>query len=401
MAKEIKAQSLAQISFEIGQIYEIKFLPETEDEETGFIPIEYIQTLAANKEEFERLYKWYEDYEIIPIKEKEIYAAYLKDIAQSFQFIGKSGLTMKILGEKIDANILENSNAMTIIETLNYQQGAKVIGFENEDITKLYFYIPIIRREYFDFCSPGILLMQKANFIRMKLRRRYAIFILHLTKFMKILDIKPLILHILALAANITSLEVNLIDLYKLGLFIFDLIPELNECIAENPEAMLVFQELLNMDFYNIIHNPRQDYRYIDLIYNGTNFLANWSDHRRLYWIVNTEWIHIAEYPTNLIDYFSYNFNRYGRRKQIDDENLEKLICTILFKDLNKAIWYLTDKSFIGNLILDDIRAIPPINLYKLVYNFEEPTYYTMEDVPGNAFWINRNIISLKYNLKT
>ena len=403
MEEENLAQNFAQISFEKDTLYKLIYLPEIEEEETGFLPVDYLAKYTQDQSLFDHLWSQYEDYEIIPFSEAPIYQHYLNQVAVDYKFIGKSGLEIQIYGKNIDMHIFENKSAMIIVETPNFQPGAKVIGFdENYDITNLYFYISTIRKEFYDFTNPGITLEQKTKFVRRKLRRRYAIFILHMTKKMNIIDIKPLLLHILSYVMNITSLEVNLTDLYKLGLFIFDYIPELNHLIEPDKHinTKLIFEELLMMDFKTIINNPRNTYHHINMINNGTNFIANWSEHKRLYYLVKNNNIQIDEYPSCIIDYFSMFFTEGNKRNNKQNEDLEKLICTILNKDLNLSIKYLGNKNLNYIDIPDEIVLIPPVELYKTVYNLEKPRYIELEDIFGNAFRLGNKTIELKYKIK-
>ena len=71
-----------------------------------------------------------------------------------------------------------------------------------------------------------------------------------------------------------------------------------------------------------------------------------------------------------------------------------------MYKDLNKAIKYLTSINLNNNLIYEEEFVVPPITLYQLIYKFEETNYHDMFDSLDANFFIDREPFYLSYNIK-
>lgn len=399
-------ETLYSWRFEDDTQYMISILPEIYNESIGCLEIEALEYLCESEDEFNFFLNKYQNYEIIPFSEEILYSRYalLHDAIVNFQ---NNGIILIIKGKNIIMKDLINKFALISVEVEKFQDNVRIIGFnvrKDYEIDELKYYLLYTRRDCYDLLDTGITLSQKCNFIRNKLRRRYHLFLLHLSKYLKILDIKPILLHIISLTVNILKIEVSLKDLFKLGLFPFSIIPEFNYFIPDEiTETKLIFAEMLSTNFEDIINKRyEENLLYVNLICNGTIFMHNWNESIRLYELITDETININPFPGCLIDYFSNFYTISSFRSEEQWIYLEKLVCTILYKEINPAINYLRNtKLDINENVIDD-EITPPIELYRRVYNLDNNVNYVdvMQDAfSTNAIWINRTKYSFKFNI--
>ena len=371
MSRPYVLSEIDNLVIQKNKVYEIMIVPEVEGEEIGSIDIALAPELCRSESEFLVFKEEYGDWDVIPFKAKELYKRRYSNA--EIVTVHPSSLFLRISGQFLDKSDLVVSNALVTMELVDFQSGVKVIGLDKDyNLDDLKYYWSKSRPDNYEYIDPGILLNEKARYIRQKYRRRLKFLLLHLFKYQKLPDLKKILLNIINYTTNVTKLEVSIMDLYRLKLFITDIIPEYNSFVRTDTRFCNVIEEMLQLEWRSIKSYARANITYIDLLKNGTNFINNWRNFYALYDIIRKD-RKINSYPLCVVDYLS-NFTRIEIANN-QRETLEKLICTILAEDLQVAVKYLSGIKIKDNRELITSNYSPPTKLYEELYGITDLEY--------------------------
>ena len=371
MSRPYVLSEIDNLVIQKNKVYEIIIVPEVEGEEIGSIDIALAPELCRSESEFLAFMEEYRDWDVIPFKAKELYKRRYSNA--EIVSVLPSSLFIRISGEFLDKSDLVVSNALVTMELVDFQSGVKVIGLDKDyNLDDVKYYWSKSRQDNYEYIDPGILLDEKARYIRQKYRRRLKFLLFHLFKYQKLPDLKKILLNIINYTTNVTKLEVSIMDLYRLKLFITDIIPEYNSFVRTDTRFCNVIEEMLQLEWNSIKSYARANITYVDLLKNGTNFINNWRNLYALYDIIRKD-RKINSYPLCVVDYLS-NFTRIEIAKN-QRETLEKLICTILAEDLQVAVKYLSGIKIKDNRELIVSNYSPPTKLYEELYGITDLEY--------------------------
>ena len=221
--------------------------------------------------------------------------------------------------------------------------------------------------------------MEKANWIRTKLRHQYLQFLFHLFYTAQLPNFQLILDHVEKLATNVTHLECGLMELLLLRLLPLQIIPELQALpfLHDESKTFKAFGEILglNKQELKVALTGREVYNYIDLVYSGTTFKDNFKGPNTYLWNLIHGDYKSSKFPYNWIDQ-SRNYYDKGLKGSEDFIEIEKLIR-----------WNMSDKKE------EDFRAInsSSIELHKLKGMKWTPkvpiTWYIQRNEAGPGSW--------------
>lgn len=252
MSRPYVLSEIDNLVIQKNKVYEIIIVPEVEGEEIGSIDIALAPELCRSESELLAFIEEYGDWDVIPFKAKELYKRRYSNA--EIVNVYPSSLFLRISGQFLDKSDLVVSNALVTMELVDFQSGVKVIGLDKDyNLDDVKYYWSRSRPDNYEYIDSGILLDEKARYIRQKYRRRLKFLLFHLFKYQKLPDLKKILLNIINYTTNVTKLEVSIMDLYRLRLFITDIIPEYNCFVRTDTRFCNVIEEMLQLEWKNIL----------------------------------------------------------------------------------------------------------------------------------------------------
>ena len=300
---------------------------------------------------------------IVPFIYRDVYKNFLRSLNIDYLNLGNNGFLFR---KFIPRELIENNSVVILYYSSEMIPDGNRIGlqkpklelFKNnvgdyETLTEGS-YVKLVPKTPFELIPTGVTLMEKANWIRTKLRHQYLQFLFHLFYTAQLPNFQLIMDHVEKLATNVTHLECGLMELLLLRLLPLQIIPELQALPFLHDESKIfkAFGEILGLSKQElkVALTGREVYNYIDLVYSGTTFKDNFKAPNMYLWnLIHGEY-KPSKFPYNWIDQ-SRNYYDKGSKGSEDFIEIEKLIR-----------WNMSDKKE------EDFRAInsSSIELHKL-----------------------------------
>jgi hypothetical protein len=348
------------------------------------------------RSEFNRL----NAFDLVPFEFKAVYEAFFSLTKSEFTWMGH-GFMIKKASKEVLACLIPDESIIVIHSSATYMADGKHIGLEyTNKKTRDYImlnqrYYKTIQIDYLDLCPVGITLPEKCYWMRIKLRKRYMMFLLHQALFMELPNFKEILFSWIHSVELLTKLEVGFQEL-----FILNLLPDqVGLEFLEMPNRNLSLQsqiiaESLGMSIQLYLEEVKKApsiVHYTDLINIGTTFSKNFDTITQYVVNCSSEWrTGWNSFPTNFIDaatntYISFNGNNR------DKTEMEKLILWKIHGFNSKMYNWIRILHFDFVHLEHEFNWKPPLSLYQLKNIIPDGQFESLIDM-NNGF-----IISNKY----
>lgn len=388
------AEVLSHWNFDDNKTYIVRIIPEVPNEEIGLLTIEDFELLDIEVTE------WFDLYDILPFSFSLIY----QKVFDNFIYY-EGGAIIIDTGKKFNKINMFVQNALIAVEIDSYQQGALVVGFNQNtkksyDIENLRFYYAYARKNFYDKICPGFSLQQKLNLIKHKLRRKLFVQLLHINLYLKLPAIKPLIYFILTMCMNVTKIEFTQLDLVLNNLYPTNLIKEFLYVKPIDKNEAGIIGDMIGIDPELLFQQYDVKTNYIDLIRNGNRLINQWkNDVNKLWNLVLDDIYKVREFPLSYIDYVSnFFYKSIGAQNQYLAK--EKLIMTLLANDLDEAIInvFFIDvehNTYYLEKVIDKFK--PPIEIYRKLGLKNDAVYVGLTHIRGRTYILGTKTLELDF----